>query len=195
MNRFPLTRFIVDEAYHEFATPDPERGGKPLSCAQYAMEHENLIVTRTFSKAFCLASVRCGYLVAHPNTVEQLRCFYNPKSVNQFAQVAATQALAEFAPYYAPYIKLTNDSRTNFIADLRKGGVDARSGGAGNFVCIEIPGGKTKQFCAELEKQSIYVRDISGRFPGYVRITVGLDMSKVVTAVIVAMKHVKDNSA
>jgi hypothetical protein len=63
--------------------------------------------------------------------------------------------------------------------DLKARGVDCHSGGAGNFVCIAVPGGRTREFCAALERESIYVRDISARFPGFVRITVCPDMQRV----------------
>lgn len=55
--RFPSIIFIVDEAYHEFASIDKETG-KPLTVVKFAVDAQNVIVTRTFSKAFCLASVR-----------------------------------------------------------------------------------------------------------------------------------------
>jgi aspartate/methionine/tyrosine aminotransferase len=102
-----------------------------------------VIVTRTFSKAFCLASLRVGYIIAHPNTIELLRVRYNPKvsfyfflphplflsspfspliscyqSVNQLAQLAATQALEELKSYYEPYIYVTNEARKKFVDDL-----------------------------------------------------------------------------
>lgn len=188
MNRFPETLFIVDEAYYEFASLGPD--GRPITCVPLAIEFQNVIVTRTFSKAFCLASVRCGYLIAHPTTIEALRCYYNPKSVNQFAQVAAVNALGQFSAYYAPYVRLTNESRQQFIAALKGRGVPVESGGAGNFVCVRVPNGKTQEFCAAMETQQIYVRDIAGRFPGYVRITVGLDMQRVVDATADALKAV-----
>ncbi|KAL6073746.1 DUF5664 domain-containing protein [Balamuthia mandrillaris] len=211
--RYPRTTFLVDEAYYEFSSPDPdapqqleannekakqkEEAGedkkskqeeKPLSCppfmmtcAKLATTMTNVIVTRTFSKAFCLASVRCGYMVGHPTTIDGLRAYYNPKSVNSFAQVAASQALKEWESYYLPYIKATNAAREAFLHDLQKRGVPARSGGGGNFVCVgPVPGGRTAELCQRLEKESIYVRDISNRFPGFVRITIGLDMSRVV---------------
>ena len=84
--RYPKTLFILDEAYHEFASIDPKTKA-PVTCARLAGEMTNVVVTRTFSKAFCLASVRCGYLICHPNLIEQLRVRYNPKSVNSLAQV------------------------------------------------------------------------------------------------------------
>jgi len=56
-----------------------------VSGVAFVTQYENLIVTRTASKAFCLASIRCGYLLAHKNTIEKILLLYNPKSVNEFA--------------------------------------------------------------------------------------------------------------
>ncbi len=178
--RFPDTMFLVDEAYHEFGEIDPSTG-KPMTCAGLAVTLRNVVVTRTFSKAFCLASVRCGYLIAHPATLDELRSHYNPKSVNQLAQVAALAALHELDTHYRPYIEQTHEARTRFVRDLEDRGIAVRTGGAGNFVCIEVPG-RTAELCRRLEDYAIYVRDLDARFPGYVRITIGLEMDRVADA-------------
>jgi histidinol-phosphate aminotransferase len=184
---FPDDMFVVDEAYHEFGAIDPLTG-LPVTCAELAATSRNVVVTRTFSKAFCLASVRCGYVIAHPATLEDMRAHYNPKSVNQLAQVAAVAALREFETHYRPYIEATNAAREAFIADLVSRGIEARSGGAGNFVCVHVPDGRTAELCRRLEDHAIYVRDLGARFPGYVRITVGLEMDRVAGAIDHAMR-------
>ncbi|MCA9676067.1 MAG: histidinol-phosphate aminotransferase family protein [Kofleriaceae bacterium] len=183
--RYPDVVFLVDEAYHEFATPDA--AGRPATCAPLAVAHRNVLCTRTFSKAFCLASVRCGYVVAHPTTIDELRAYYNPKGVNQFAQIAAVAALREVDGYYRPYIARTHAARAGFVADLAARGVTVRTGGAGNFVCVEVPGGDTAELCRRLDAEAIYVRDLGARFPGHVRITIGLEMSRVADAIVAAL--------
>ncbi len=107
--------------------------------------------------------------------------------MNQLAQIAAVRALVEHDAYYAPYIAKTNAARDAFVAELRAAGIDARSGGAGNFACVRVADGNTAALCARLEDQAIYVRDISARFPGFVRITIGLDMARVTAAIIAAL--------
>eukprot|EP01106_Pelomyxa_sp_JSP_P011684 TRINITY_DN3080_c0_g1_i1.p1 TRINITY_DN3080_c0_g1~~TRINITY_DN3080_c0_g1_i1.p1 ORF type:complete len:212 (+),score=76.64 TRINITY_DN3080_c0_g1_i1:31-666(+) len=183
------TTFIVDEAYHEFGVADKATGA-PQTCARLASRARNVVVTRTFSKAFCLASLRCGYLVAHPNTCESLKLLYNPKSVNQVAQVAALCALREWRAYYAPYVAATVAARDEFVARLRARGVAVGCGGGGNFACVRVPDGggvTTAALCAALERSAIFVRDINARFPGYVRVTIGLDMTRVVDAILAAL--------
>lgn len=178
---FPDVMFVVDEAYHEFGAIDPDTG-RPVTCAELAVTTHNVVVTRTFSKAFCLASVRCGYVIAHPATLDQLRSHYNPKSVNQLAQVAAHAALRELDTYYRPYIERTHAARERFVRDLEARGIAVQSGGAGNFVCVRVPCGRTAELCRRLESHDIYVRDLGARFPGYVRITIGLEMDRVAAA-------------
>jgi len=181
-DRFPSVLFIVDEAYHEFAQIDPATGRR-VTCAELATTRRNVVVTRTFSKAFCLASVRCGYIIGHPTTLDELRPYYNPKSVNQFAQVAALAALRERDSYYQPYIDGVHRARAAFVRDLEARGVTVRTGGAGNFVCVYVPDGRTAELCRRLEEDDIYVRDLGIRFPGHVRVTVGLEMDKVAAAI------------
>jgi histidinol-phosphate/aromatic aminotransferase/cobyric acid decarboxylase-like protein len=57
--RFPDVLLVVDEAYHEFGRPEPA-SGRPASCAALAREAKNVVVTRTFSKAFCLGAMGLG---------------------------------------------------------------------------------------------------------------------------------------
>ena len=181
LKSYPNTMFILDEAYFEF--------GDGSSCLSLVLKHQNIIVTRTASKAFCLASIRCGYLFAHEKTIEGLLVIYNPKSVNEFAQIAFSEALDSFESYYKPYIQSINESRTKFINDLKEKGIDVYTGGYGNFVCVRIPKGvNPSEVCDRLKEKSIYVRDISGRLPEFIRITIGLDMVRVVNALIEILK-------
>ena len=188
-SRYPDVIFILDEAYHEFASIDAATN-KPTTCTQVAMKYKNVIVTRTFSKAFCLAALRCGYIIAHPATVEVLRVLYNPKSVNQLAQIGCGLAIDEFNTYYKPYIFATNEARKRFVTDLEAQGIKTLSGGGGNFVCILVAEGKANALCKRLEESAIYIRNISGRVPNTVRVSIGLDMTRVQDAVVSAMKQI-----
>jgi histidinol-phosphate aminotransferase len=189
-SRYPNVHFIVDEAYYEFGIID-EATGKPLTCVPISVMYPNVIITRTFSKAFCLAAIRCGYIVAHPNTIENLRSYYNPKSVNELAQIAALNALKEYESYYLPYIKATNAARNQFIKILIENGIMVKSGGGGNFVCVKVQENQTQEICRKLEEKAIFVRDINSRFPGFIRISIGLDMSRVADAIITAIKEIE----
>lgn len=181
LKSYPNIVFILDEAYYEF--------GNGSSCLPLALKYQNIIVTRTASKAFCLASIRCGYLFAHEKTVEGLLIIYNPKSVNEFAQIAFSEALDAFENYYRPYIQTINESRNKFVKDLKEAQIGVCTGGFGNFVCVQIPKNVSpNEVCEKLKNKSIYVRDISARVPEFIRITIGLEMEKVVTALIEILK-------
>jgi histidinol-phosphate aminotransferase len=81
---------VVDEAYHEYVD------APGLSTAlRFTAEYPNLIVTRTFSKAYGLAGLRIGYLVAHPSVVEIIERLRESFNVNAVAQAGASAALAD----------------------------------------------------------------------------------------------------
>ena len=86
-SNFLDTMFCVDEAYFEFSLK---------SMAGYVNKHQNIIVTRTFSKAWGLAGLRIGYAIAHKKTIAMLKNFHNPKDVNALAQVAVLAALRDY---------------------------------------------------------------------------------------------------
>ncbi|MFZ5650424.1 MAG: histidinol-phosphate transaminase [Bacillota bacterium] len=75
---------VVDEAYMEF-------GGE--SCIPLLDRYPNILVMRTFSKAFGLAGLRVGYLFASPEVVSELKRIKQPFNVNSFSQMAARSAL------------------------------------------------------------------------------------------------------
>lgn len=83
---------VVDEAYHEYV----DAPGLSTALA-FAERHPNLIVTRTFSKAYGLAGLRVGYLVAHPGVVAVLERLRESFNVNSLALAGAEAALRDKA--------------------------------------------------------------------------------------------------
>ncbi|MFH8574844.1 histidinol-phosphate transaminase [Streptomyces zaomyceticus] len=84
----PTCLVAVDEAYHEYV-----RGPAAVSALRLCDEHPNLVVLRTFSKAYGLAGLRTGYLVGDARVVERLRKACLPYAVSTVAQQAALAAL------------------------------------------------------------------------------------------------------
>ena len=80
---------VLDEAYREFVT-DPE---VPDGLVEYG-DRPNVVVLRTLSKAWGMAGLRCGWLVAAPEVAEAVRKVLTPFSTNMLAQAAALAALA-----------------------------------------------------------------------------------------------------
>lgn len=83
---------VMDEAYHEYA----DAPGLTTALA-LAEAYPNLVVTRTFSKAYGLAGLRVGYLVAHPSVIAVLERLREPFNVNSVALAGATAAMRDRA--------------------------------------------------------------------------------------------------
>ncbi|MFU8802865.1 MAG: histidinol-phosphate transaminase [Bradymonadaceae bacterium] len=159
---FPNTLIVTDEAYFEFAQ---------VSSIGLVKEFANLIVTRTFSKAFGLAGLRIGYLAAHPELVDGLRRMYNPKSVNSLGQVGATAALGDL-DYLNDYLEEVRKAKEILARYFDHRQIDAHITPA-NFVVFRVD--DVQDTLNKLESRGVYVRDRSG-YPGLegcLRMTVG----------------------
>ncbi|WP_436521942.1 pyridoxal phosphate-dependent aminotransferase [Actinoplanes sp. HUAS TT8] len=125
----PDTPVVVDEAYFEFAG---------VTVVPDIAEHPNLIVLRTFSKAFAMAGLRVGYVIARPEVVQQLVKVRGPFDINTLAAVAATAQLDhpdEMRAYVAEQMTVVKPAVCDF---LRGHGVEFWPGAA-NFVLIRPP--------------------------------------------------------
>ena len=161
VKQYPNTLFIVDEAYYEFAKQ---------SCTHLVVSHKNLIVTRTFSKAFGLASVRLGYCMAQPDTLSDVRKIRNGKAVNALGQLCGIAALNDL-DYLQSRIDEMNDAKKFFIDNLPNY-YHAVSSDA-NFVLVKTP--DSKKVLEKIKKNKILIRDRSAfeNLENCVRITIG----------------------
>ena len=161
LKTYPDTLFIVDEAYYEFAKQ---------SCSHLVVSHKNLIVTRTFSKAFGLASVRLGYCMGHPDTLSHLRKIRNGKAVNALAQLCGVAALDDL-DYLDSRIDEMNDAKKFFVDNLPHEyyAVDSQT----NFVLLKTP--DSKKLLNKMKDNKILIRDRSSfdNLENCVRITIG----------------------
>jgi len=87
------TVVVIDEAYREFVDDDDVPDAVELAKEYWARGRDNVVVTRTFSKAYGLAGLRVGYCVAPEPIAEAVRKVYVPFGVNALAQVAAMASL------------------------------------------------------------------------------------------------------
>lgn len=166
--------FIVDEAYYEFSSE---------TVSDLTTTNENLIVSRTFSKAFALASFRIGYAISHPNNIQVINKIRNPKNVSLFAQVAAIQAIGDIQ-YTLNYVAEVNKTQIKFIEELNNLNFLKATRGGGNFVFIEFSQKRVKEdFIKFLESNNIFIRDYGhiSQTEMFARITIGTEnqMSKV----------------
>lgn len=88
----PHSLIVLDEAYFEYSH---EQQG--YNAVEWLDTYPNLVLTRTFSKAYGLAGLRLGYVIAHPSVIEILRRLQLPFAVNQVALEAGCAALADQA--------------------------------------------------------------------------------------------------
>ena len=167
--------FIIDEAYYEFSKK---------SCSELTKKYDNIIVTRTFSKAFSLASIRFGYICADDKLLKQINKIRNTKEVNSFAQKLAEVAL-DNNNYIQERIDLIIKNREKFESVLEKNNISFIKSES-NFILIKVNDSKT--IINKLNSEKILVRD-RGMFDGFentIRITIGDwdDMEKILKIIL-----------
>lgn len=158
----PTTLVVLDEAYHEYVT-DP---AAPDALALQA-RHSNLVVLRTFSKAYGLAALRIGYLVAHPDVVAAVDRVLVPFCVNGLAQAAALASLGAGDELDAR-VAATLTERDRVVAELDRRGVPHPDAQA-NFVWLPV-GSPALALAEALEARGVVTRPFAGEG---VRVTIG----------------------
>ena len=160
----PSALLLLDEAYHEF-------GGE--SFVPRLADHANVVVGRTFAKAFGLAGIRAGCLVGRPETLEPIRAVLPPYSVNALAVTALEAALADRA-YLEWYRGQVEQSRDLVYQACERLGLTFWPSAA-NFVLIRI-GRDVKRLIEFLAARGFLVRDRSSEpgCEGCLRLTAGV---------------------
>jgi histidinol-phosphate aminotransferase len=153
---------VLDEAYRELVT-DP---AVPDALETYA-HRPNVVVLRTMSKAWGLAGLRMGYLVAQPEVAAALRKVSTPFSTSLVAQAAALAALAQ-EDEVKRRCALVIAERDRVTEALRKLSVDVPTSQA-NFVWLPL-GDRSAAFAATCESRGVIVRAFQ---PDGVRVTIG----------------------
>ncbi len=146
----PRVLVVVDEAYREFV-----RASDPVDGVRTQSAHDNVVVLRTFSKAYGLAGLRVGYAIAHPEVADALRALTLPFAVSVPAQVAAVESLRHREGLMARVDALVGE-RDRVLAGVRDAGLcvpDAQ----GNFVWFPT-GEVTQSWLVRAEGFGIAVR-------------------------------------
>lgn len=157
---------VVDEAYFEYVA-EPDYPNTLL----WIDEFPNLIVTRTFSKAYGLAGLRVGYSISHPEVADLLNRVRQPFNVNLAAQAAAVAALDD-QQHIEMSVKANSEGIALWSAALEDMGVDYIPT-VGNFITVDVgqPAGGVYE---ALLGQGVIVRPIGAYgLPNHLRITVG----------------------
>jgi histidinol-phosphate aminotransferase len=157
---------VLDEAYNEYL-PAELRGDS----VKLLKRHPNLVITRTFSKAYGLAGLRVGYALAHPSVADVMNRVRQPFNVNSIALSAARAALDDMefvARSYAENLQglrhLEEGSRA-----LALDYIPAH----GNFLTIKV--GKAADIYKRLLRRGVIVRPVGGGYglPEHLRVTIG----------------------
>ncbi len=154
---------LIDEAYVDFAEHH---------CLELAGKYDNVVVSRTFSKAYSLAGMRFGFAVARASVIDQMMKVKDSYNCDAVSIVAATAAMLD-----QDYAKMTwnhvKQERARITEELTKLGFDVLPSQA-NFVFAKVPGGDGLAMYRALKQMGILIRHFDQ--PGlkeYLRITIG----------------------
>ncbi|WP_284759977.1 histidinol-phosphate transaminase [Curtobacterium sp. MEB011] len=153
---------VLDEAYAEFVTDEAAVHGHPLLAA-----HPNLVVLRTFSKAYGLAGLRVGYALGPDYVLDAVRACAIPLSVTAQGQAAALASLEREAELLERVTEIAA-LRDRIVAELRAQGWDVPDA-QGNFLWLPT-GERTATAAAAFEDAGIIVRAFP---PEGIRISIG----------------------
>lgn len=154
---------VWDEAYAEF-------GGE--SALRLLDDYPNLILSRTFSKAYGMAGLRLGYLIGHPEMIRELQKANIPYNVNLFTRLTANYML-DHETWMDEHVKKIVRDRQKLFDQMRKIPEIKPYHGEANFILFETMD-KQKTF-EDLKARSILVRDVGSQPPldRCLRVTVG----------------------
>lgn len=152
----------IDEAYSEFSK---------ISASSLINDYENLIITRTFSKAFGLCALRIGYVITNRTLISEMMKVRGPYDINMAAYFAANAALNDIKNVEDYVNEVMNEAKPMVEEFFRKNGIKYFSSSA-NFILFK-PKDSTKTFDL-LKENGILVRPRSGaNIEGSVRVTIG----------------------
>jgi histidinol-phosphate aminotransferase len=173
----PHAVLMVDEAYYHFHGE---------STMQDLSSVPNLIVARTFSKAYGLANLRIGMLAGNAELLKYVRKACSPYNVNGIALDCLPAALADEG-YLAWYVEQVHRGRERMMAGLAELGVPFFVSHA-NFVLMKI-GSKHRELVEAMRRHDVLLRDRSSDpgCDGFVRITIGVE--EHVTKGLAALKE------
>ncbi len=156
---------VVDEAYGEFA-------GR--SFIPELEDYENVVVTRTFSKAYALAGMRIGYAVSNPELANVMQRVKIPYSLNRVSEVVALKALKD-QDFIKHSVKVVSEGRRQLHEGLERLGFEVFLSEA-NFILFK---GKMdhKRLVDRLAKKGVMIRDFGERrrLENCVRTTIGTE--------------------
>jgi histidinol-phosphate aminotransferase len=175
---------VLDEAYTEYLSPSQR-----YDAFAWVAQHPNLIVSRSFSKAYGLAGLRIGFGIAQPGLTDLMNRLRQPFNVNSLAQAAAIAALQDVA-FLEKSAEINTQGYSQLTAAFDQMGITYVPS-VGNFVLFRAgdddnAGAKVN---LALLKQGIIVRPVANYgLPQWLRVSIGLPEENA--AFLVALKSV-----
>lgn len=160
---------LLDEAYFEYAIGEKNYP----DCSLWLDDFHNLIVTRTFSKAYGLAGLRVGYGLSHPDIANLLNRVRQPFNNNSLALVAAETALQDMQ-YIEHSIEVNHSGMKQLMLAFDDMGLEFIPS-KGNFICVDFEQ-PADDIYDSLLKAGVIVRPVANYgMPNHLRISVGLE--------------------
>jgi histidinol-phosphate aminotransferase len=141
---------LIDEAYAEFATE---------TLLDLATSRDNVLIVRTFSKAYGLAGLRIGYGIGAPALIANMEKVRGPFKVSGIAERAAVAALTEGAEWVAQHATLARENRDRLIPALRDRGLDPIPSDT-NFVLVPLP--RAAAVAEAMQARGVRIRAFAG---------------------------------
>ena len=161
---------VLDEAYNEFLAKEDQ-----FESAQWVKKYPNLLVSRTFSKAYGLAGLRVGFAIAQPALTDLMNRIRQPFNVNALAQAAAVAALNDQA-FLERSAENNREGYAQLVEAFDKLGLEYVPS-YGNFVLVKVgdDAGAGARINLALLKQGVIVRPVGNYgLPEWLRISIGL---------------------
>ncbi|MBN2163760.1 MAG: histidinol-phosphate transaminase [Pontiellaceae bacterium] len=172
---------VIDEAYFE-VMPEEQ---KPDVLKHIRAGKRNVILLRTFSKAYGLAGLRIGYAVAHPELITQLNKVRQPFNVSTMAQAAAMAALDDIT-HIVETREMVESGLRYYEQELAAMGLETVPSGA-NFILVKT--GRGREVFQSLQERKVIARPMDPYgLPDHIRITIGTPEQNRI--VIAALKEV-----
>ena len=157
---------VLDEAYTEYLAPEQR-----YDSIAWLARFPNLLVSRTFSKAYGLAGLRVGYAIAHPEVADLMNRVRQPFNVSSVALAAAEAALDD-DEFLARSAEVNRRGMAQLVAAFRELGLEWIPS-AGNFVTFKV--GDAIGVNQALLRQGVIVRPIAAYgMPHWLRVSIGL---------------------
>ena len=157
---------VLDEAYGEYLPP-----AERCDTAAWLARFPNLLISRTFSKAYGLAGLRVGYGLGHPDVIDLLNRVRHPFNVN-LPGLAAAEAALDDTEFLARTYALNMAGMAQLVNGLAELGLEVVPS-KGNFLLAKV--GDAARINAELLKRGVIVRPVANYgLPEFLRVSVGL---------------------